>query len=113
MTADFLSFVCAHGLVELSIVAMAGQAGLVLASGLVAPGARTRADALRSRGRAGVQILLGGAPILAGIGFVEGFISPGDLFPGPVRAAIGIGLATVLYTFLFRFGKRAAQADSR
>lgn len=106
MAPDFLSFVLAHGLVELSMIALAGQAGLVLASGIVAPGRLTRAEALRVRGRVGVQILLGSAPILAGIGFVEGFISPGDLFPGPVRAAIGLALAALVYGYLYAFGRR-------
>ena len=110
MAADFLSFVCAHGIVELSIVALAGQAGLVLASALVSPGRHSRAEALRLRGRVGVQIVLGGAPMLAGSGLVEGFISPGDLFPGPVRAAVGLTLAALLYGYLFRFGRREVSA---
>ena len=108
MAPDFLSFVCAHGLVELSMVCLAGQAGLVLASALIAPGRLSRGEALRARGRIGVQILLGGAPLLAAIGFVEGFISPGDLFPGPVRAAVGLSLATILYAYLYSFGRKAA-----
>lgn len=113
MAPDFLSFVCAHGLVELSIVALAGQAGFVLASGLIAPGRKSRAEALRERGRAGVRIVLGGAPILAAIGLVEGFISPGDLFPGLVRAAVGLTLATLLYAYLIRFGRRAEALSAR
>ena len=110
MAPDLLSFVCAHGLVELTVVAMAGQAGGVLASAIIAPGRLTRAAALRVRGRVGVRIVLGSAPMLAGIGLVEGFISPGAMFPAPVRAAVGIGLAALLYAYLFRFGRRGVNA---
>lgn len=106
MASDFLSFVCAHGLVELTMIALAGQAGLVVASALVAPGRLTRVEALRVRGRVGVQIVLGSAPMLAAIGFVEGFISPGDLFPGPVRALVGFTLAALVYAYLYGFGRR-------
>jgi uncharacterized membrane protein SpoIIM required for sporulation len=113
MAPDFFSFVCAHGLVELSVVALAGQAGLVLASGLLAPGRQSRAEALRIRGRTGVQIVLGGTPILAAIGWVEGFISPGDYFSGPVRATVGLGLAALLYGYLIRFGRRALRLNAR
>ena len=107
MTADFLSFVLAHGLVELSVVALAGQAGLLMASALWAPGERSRADALAERGREGVRIVLGGTPILGFIGLVEGFISPNPLFPGPLKAALGLLLVGSLYGYLWQYGRRA------
>jgi uncharacterized membrane protein SpoIIM required for sporulation len=94
-------------LVELSSLALAGQAGLLLASALWAPGDLSRGDALRARGREGVQIVLGSAPLLFGVGWIEGFISPGGFFPAPLRAALGLALATLLYAYLYRFGRRA------
>lgn len=107
MAADFFSFVCAHGLVELTAIAIAGQAGLVLGSALTAPGRLSRAQALRERGRTGVRLVVGAAPLLVAMGLVEGFISPGDHFPGALRAALGLGLAAVLYGYLYRFGAAA------
>ena len=102
-----VGFILAHGLLELSSLALAGQAGLVLASGVVAPGALTRADAIRERGRLGVQIVLGSAPLFFAAGWVEGFVSPGDTFPAAVRAALGLSLAAILYLYLYRWGRRA------
>jgi uncharacterized membrane protein SpoIIM required for sporulation len=111
MGADFFSFVLAHGLVELTAVALAGQAGLVMASGWIAPGQYSRVDALRERGGVGVRIVLGAAPLLFGIGMVEGFVSPGDLFPGAVRAGLGVTLAGLLYGYLFRYGRAATRTN--
>jgi uncharacterized membrane protein SpoIIM required for sporulation len=113
MTYDFLSFVLAHGLVELSVVALAGQAGLVLASALWAPGERSRVDALAYRGREGVRILLGGTPVLGFIGLVEGFVSPNPLFPGPLKAALGLLLVGSLYGYLWQYGRRAEAQRAR
>ena len=37
-------------------------------------------------------------------GMVEGFVSPGQLFPGWLKLALGVTLAALLYSYLFRFG---------
>jgi uncharacterized membrane protein SpoIIM required for sporulation len=85
--------------------APAGQAGLLLGSALTAPGRLSRGEALRQRGKTGVQLVLGAAPMLVGIGLVEGFISPGDHFSGLIRGALGLALGALLYGYLYRFGR--------
>lgn len=95
-----LGFVLAHGLVELTCICVAGQAGLVLASALWAPGGLERGEALRERGRDAVRLLLGVVPVLVGIGLVEGFVSPGRFIPLPVRAVLGVGLWLLLLRWL-------------
>ncbi len=85
-----LQFIAAHGPVELSLVAIAGGAGLWMGSALIDPGERPRAELLRERGREAVLILLGTAPFFVVIGLVEGFVSPGDLLPWPVKLALGL-----------------------
>jgi uncharacterized membrane protein SpoIIM required for sporulation len=48
-----LAFVAPHGVLELSAIAVAGGAGLLLAAAILLPGARTRRDALAENGAAG------------------------------------------------------------
>lgn len=105
-----VDFMAAHGPVELSIIVLAGASGLLLATALVAPGELARGDALRVRGQAAIRIVLGGVPWLVLVGFVEGFISPDDFFPTAVKGVLGLALGGVLWLYLWRFGRRAAQA---
>ena len=51
--AQLLAFVAPHGVLELSAIAIAGGAGLHLASALLLPGELTRREALLVRGRRG------------------------------------------------------------
>jgi uncharacterized membrane protein SpoIIM required for sporulation len=81
----FFELVVAHGVLELSCIAVSGMAGLRLASAIVDPGTRSRMDALRTEARASVEIVLGTAVWLVVAGLVEGFVTPA-----------GLGLPTVL-----------------
>ncbi len=99
-----LSFISAHGPVELSIIVIAGAAGLRLGHALVAPGERTRRAALGHEGPQAVRLVLGCAPFLAGIAVVEGFISPGDFFPPALKAALGLTLFALFWIYLLTSG---------
>ncbi len=102
------TFIGAHGPVELSIIVIAGAAGLRLGTALVAPGEKTRAQALTHDGAKGARLVIGCAPFLAAIGVVEGFISPGSFFPSTVKVALGLLLAAVFWTYLLTSGSSAA-----
>jgi uncharacterized membrane protein SpoIIM required for sporulation/uncharacterized RDD family membrane protein YckC len=69
-------FVAPHGVVELIAICIAGAAGLLLGSGLVAPGRLTRGAALAARARESVSLLAGTTVLLVLAGLVEGFVSP-------------------------------------
>lgn len=109
VAGNLLDFTAAHGPVELSVIVLAAAAGLKLAGALLTPGELTRGDALKVHGRTAVRIILGGAPMLVGVGLIEGFISPGDFFPTWLKATLGLGLALALWVYLLRFGRRARQ----
>jgi len=108
-----LGFMVAHGFVELTAVLIAGQAGLILGAALVDPGELTRADALRLRGRRALRLLMGTVPLLFGIGLVEGYVSPGELFPGWLKLVLGLALAGLVYGYLVRAGRAATLPDER
>ena len=91
----FLSFVVGHGSFELTAIAVAGGAGLMLGTALLHPGQRRRLDSLKVRGLEAVQIAGGAAVMLFIAAMVEGFWSPTIGLPNAVKYIVG-GLLWVL-----------------
>ena len=92
----FFELVVAHGVLELSCIAVAGVAGLRIATAIVDPGTRTRMDALRTEARAAVEIVLGTAVWLVVAGLVEGFLTPAGKGL-TVVLIVGLGLGTLYW----------------
>ncbi len=112
MGEKLLDFVSAHGPVELSIIVIAGGAGLIVGHALIEPGELPRGQALTLRGREAVKLVLGCAPFLAGIGVVEGFISPGSFFQMPTKVGVGLALGAAFWGYLLRAGRDVATTRS-
>ncbi|MFH1812373.1 MAG: stage II sporulation protein M [Pseudomonadota bacterium] len=106
-----LDFIAAHGPVELSLIAIAGGAGMWLGSALIDPGQRPRSEVLRERGREAVLLVVGCAPWFVAIGLVEGFVSPGHLVPTPLKVALGLGALVALGWWIRSTGLAAAVDD--
>jgi len=101
---DLLTFMVGHGVIELSCIFIAGGAGLLIGSALLMPGDLSRADALKSRGRDAVRLMMGVAVLLVVAGIIEGFISPAPIPAGIKFSVAGItGLA--LYSYLLLAGR--------
>jgi uncharacterized membrane protein SpoIIM required for sporulation len=77
----FWSLILPHGIIELSAIFVMGGAGFLIASALLAPGSRSRRDALIERGRLAVLLAIGGAAMLVLAGLIEGFITPPAFIP--------------------------------
>ena len=77
---------------------------------LIDPGELPRGQALSLRGREAVKLVLGCAPFLALIGVVEGYVSPGSLFPTWVKAGLGLSLGALFWGYLLRAGRMEAGA---
>jgi uncharacterized membrane protein SpoIIM required for sporulation len=105
MTYPFLSFVGGHGPVELSVISLAGGAGLILGHALIDPGERPRAAHLQARAVQAVRVLLGCAPFLALIALIEGFVSPGNLVPGWLKIGLGLSLGAAFWGYLLLAGR--------
>lgn len=69
---DIWGWLLPHGVTELLAVILCGAAGLQLAHGLVFPGAQTRMDALRERGRVAAVVVVGAVIMLFIAGIIEG-----------------------------------------
>lgn len=102
------AYILPHGLLELTSVFVAAAAGLRIFWAWIAPGARTRGQALAEDGRALFTVAVGCAISLFVSGLIEGFVTPSSL---PVWVKITIG-ALALAAFLFYMlvvGRRAVR----
>lgn len=95
--ADVLfSYILPHGMLELTSLFFAAAAGLRIFWAWIAPGARTRGQALAAEGRALFAVAVGAAISLFCSGLIEGFVTPS---PMPVWLKVFIG-AIALAGFL-------------
>jgi uncharacterized membrane protein SpoIIM required for sporulation/uncharacterized RDD family membrane protein YckC len=107
--ATLTRFIVAHGPVELSMICVAGAAGLCLGRAVVSPGRRTRLRALRDEGARGLRLIAFATTGFCVIGTVEGFVSPGQHFPIVVNAAVGV-VMWLLFFWWARLGQGARAA---
>lgn len=103
--SGLLDFISAHGPVELTLICIAGAAGIWMGSALLDPGEQPRSALLRQRGREAVQMLLGSSPFFVLIGLVEGFVSPGAWLPSAAKLALGLTLWSALMLHIWHAGR--------
>jgi uncharacterized membrane protein SpoIIM required for sporulation len=85
-----LEFIVAHGLVELSVICIAGAIGTTIADALIRPAHATRIESFRVCVRRMLPLMGLCAAFLVGAGIIEGFISPDPGFPLASRIAVGV-----------------------
>lgn len=91
-----------HGTLELSMIVLAGAAGLVLGRGLVFPGSYSRMQAFLLSARHGIRIMLGVSALLVVAAFIEGFATRYAEAPNVIRGAvIVLSLVIVLGYFVW------------
>ncbi|MCK9903967.1 hypothetical protein CC117_29685 [Parafrankia colletiae] len=106
---QFFSLILPHGLLELTVVFVAGAVGLRLGWAIIAPGPRRRLEALAAEGRAAVAIVLGLAVALGLSGVIEAFVTPSSL-PAAVRIGIGVLAWGGFVAYVWVYGSRAVAA---
>jgi uncharacterized membrane protein SpoIIM required for sporulation len=89
----FFGLILPHGLLELTAVVIAGAAGLRVGWAVIAPGDRSRSEALGIEARRAVLIALGLIVAFVVAGFIEGFVTGRGV---PTALRIGIGVAAEL-----------------
>jgi len=105
------SFVCGHGAFELTAIVIAGGAGLQLGLNWLAPGRRTRGQALVQAGLKGARLCMGVAFMLLVAAFIEAFWSSIASVPYPVKYTVAAVLWLGVLTWLWRGGRNRVHKD--
>jgi uncharacterized membrane protein SpoIIM required for sporulation len=105
----FFLYILPHGMLELTAIFVAGAGGLRIFWAWIAPGARTRGQALAEDGRALFTVALGLVFVLFISGLIEGFVTPQ---PWPWVVKIGIGAVALLafLAYMLVVGRKAVRA---
>jgi uncharacterized membrane protein SpoIIM required for sporulation len=100
-----VTFMVAHGVIELTCIFIAGGAGLLVGTAMIMPGDLTRADALKTRGMEAVRLMLGVAVLLVIAGIIEGFVSPAPIDPR-IKYSVAALTGIALYSYLLFVGRK-------
>ncbi len=91
-----------HGTIEISVIIVAGAAGLVLGNSILFPGTFTRLQSFIKGAKAGLKILMSTIPFFIIAGFLEGFVTRQTEMPNWLSILIiGGSLYLILYYYIF------------
>lgn len=107
-TETFWPFVSGHGAFELTAIVFSGMAGLKLGFALLAPGRRTRLEALREAAKVSVQIIYGVIGMLLLAAFVEAFWSATTWVSPRTKYIVAALLWTLVLLYFLLLGRRRA-----
>ncbi|MCC2033428.1 stage II sporulation protein M [Microbacterium allomyrinae] len=106
----FVLYILPHGLLELTSIFVAAAAGLQIFWAWVAPGARTRGEALAATGRSLATIAIGLVFALGVSGLIEGFVTA-QPWQWPVKIGIGAVALGLFLAYMLVVGRRASRLD--
>ncbi len=106
----FTSFVISHGSFELTAIAIAGGAGLMLGDAILHRGNRTLFESLQDKGLDAVRIAGGAAAMLVVAALIEAFWSPAPI-PSALKYLVGTGLWVLVVLYLALAGRDAVQDE--
>jgi len=90
-----------HGTIEISVIIIAGCAGLVLANGLLFPGTYTRLESFKRGVKNGLKIMLSTVPFFIIAGFLEGFVTRHTEMPDWLAILIiSCSLLLIIYYYI-------------
>jgi len=90
-----------HGTIEISVIIIAGCAGLVLGNGLLFPKTYSRLDSFKRSINAGLKIMLSTVPFFIVAGFLEGFVTRHTEMPDWLAIfIILVSFASIIFYYL-------------
>jgi uncharacterized membrane protein SpoIIM required for sporulation len=105
----FFLYIAPHGQLELYAIFVAAAAGLMISWSWIAPGARTRRQALAEDGRAFFTVVVGIVLFLLISGIIEGFVTRQD-WPWVIKIGMGTVALAVVLVYQWVVGRRAYRA---
>ncbi|MFO7304240.1 MAG: stage II sporulation protein M [Gammaproteobacteria bacterium] len=107
LSSTFYSFVVTHGAFELTAIVLTGAAGLRLGHALVAPGPRTRREALILAAREAIVIVYGAVGLFLIAAAIEAFWSSARWIPLPLKYGVAACCWIGVLGYLWRQGRHA------
>lgn len=107
LSSNFYSFVVTHGAFELTAIVLSGAAGLRIGHALIAPGRRTRTQALALAARESIVIVYGVVGLLLIAAAVEAFWSSARWMPLPLKYCVAAGCWIMVLGYLWRQGRES------
>lgn len=95
LAGQILTFVAAHGPLEITLILVTAGAGMSVGRALVEAGEAPRRESLPSAARAALTVLLGSLPWFLILGLVEGFVSPSTEVPTASKVLLGLTLESL------------------
>ena len=90
-----------HGTIEISVIIIAGSAGLVMANGILFPGTYTRLESFKNGVKDGLKIVISTIPFFIVAGFLEGFVTRHTEMPDWLALIIIFGsLALIIFYYV-------------
>jgi uncharacterized membrane protein SpoIIM required for sporulation len=111
MGKRLLTFVAAHGVIELTTIFIAGGAGMMIGFALLFPGMVPRWQAMKDRGREALILITGCIPLLVIAGLIEGLVSLNARVGMQPRLLVAAASAIGLFIYLGFFGRKQSQED--
>jgi uncharacterized membrane protein SpoIIM required for sporulation len=106
----FYSFVVTHGAFELTAIVISGAAGLRLGHALLAPGRRTRLEALKLAAREAALLIYGTIALLLVAAAVEAFWSSARWVSPAVKYGVGAACWALVIGYLTAQGRAERRA---
>lgn len=90
-----------HGTIEISVIIIAGCAGIVLGNGILFPGTYTRLESFKRSMKDGLKIVVSTIPFFIIAGFLEGFVTRQTEMPDWLAILIiSSSLALILFYYV-------------
>lgn len=90
-----------HGTIEISVIIIAGCAGLVMANGMFFPGTYSRLEAFKRGVKNGLKIVISTIPFFIIAGFLEGFVTRHTEMPDWLAILIILSsLSLIIYYYI-------------
>lgn len=91
-----------HGTIEISVIVVAGCAGLVMGNSILFPGTYTRLASFTRGVKAGLKIMVSTIPFFIIAGFLESYVTRHTEMPDALAILIiGSSLALILFYYVF------------
>ena len=91
-----------HGTIEISVIIIAGCAGLVLGNGLLFPGTYSRLESFKRSIKSGLKIMVSTIPFFIVAGFLEGFVTRHTEMPDWLAILIILSsLFCIIYYYVY------------